>query len=360
VIKQQLFSEQLDLELLGFDSFFRNQVPEQSRSQPARVVRVAGERCDVLTADGPCQAYLPRKLRRPPPVVGDWLLVAVDHQPPQVTNRLTRKTQLARAAAGRRTRAQVIAANLDRVFVVMGLDGDFNPRRIERYLAMCADAGIEVVVFLTKALACPDVEAKLAACREVMPPGTALALHPIDVVAGLGNDLPQRYATRGTTVALVGSSGAGKSTLVNHILNSETMATGRVRSGDDRGRHTTTHRELWCTPNGGVVIDNPGIRELGLWIEGDGLQRAFAEVDSLASRCKFNNCSHRHEPGCAVLGARDRGELDADRLASYDRLQREVEATQRRQDERTRRADGRRQGKLYRSIQRERRRQRGE
>ncbi|MGB1014599.1 MAG: GTPase RsgA, partial [Nannocystaceae bacterium] len=270
--KQQYFSQQLDLECLGFDSFFRNQLPAHPATlRPARVVRVAGARCDVLTAAGPCQVHLPRKHRSPPPVVGDWLTVDDDVGKPQATSRLMRKTQLVRAAAGKRTRAQVIAANIDRVFVVMGLDGDFNPRRLERYLAMCADAGIEVVVFLTKAQACPDVDTKVSTCRDVMPPGTALALHPIDVVAGLGRDLPLRYTPRGVTVALVGSSGAGKSTLVNHILNSEAAATGEVRAGDDRGRHTTTHRELWCTPSGGIVIDNPGIRELGLWIEGDGL-----------------------------------------------------------------------------------------
>ncbi len=347
------------LEQLGFQAFFRQQLSD-SITTPGRVLRVTGNRCELLTADGPAVAVVPRRLRHPPPVVGDWLLI--QPQPtgdPLVTQRLTRRTQLARAAAGTRTQVQVLAANVDRVFVVMGLDGDFNLRRLERYLAMCADTQVDIVVFLTKAGLCADPQDKLTACRGVCPPGSVLAVHTVDVFAGIHPELPQTYAQQ-VTVALVGSSGAGKSTLVNHILGRSVMATASVREDDSRGRHTTTHRELHLVPGGGVVIDNPGIRELGLWIERDGLQQAFCEVASLADNCRFRDCTHRHEPGCAVLAARDAGTLDADRLANYDRLQHEVAATARRRDERTRRADDRRLGKLYRRVQRERRRQRGE
>lgn len=344
---------------LGFDPFFAEQVTDIELT-PGRVLRAWDRQCDVLSSDGVRHALLPRRLCRPRPVVGDWVLL--QPQPvgdPLVAQRLTRKTELGRAAAGTRTRKQVIAANLDLVFVVMGLDGDFNLRRLERYLAMCADAQIPVVVLLTKAGPHPEFAPKVAACQAIAPPQTVHMVAAVDVLAGVNAALPLRAAT-GKSVALVGSSGAGKSTLANHILGRQQMATGAVRRGDDRGRHTTTHRELLPIPGGGVLIDNPGIRELGLWIEGDGLTQAFGEVEQLAQACRFRDCTHRHEPGCAVLAARDGGELDAGRLANYDRLQREVAATERRRNEHVRRADERKLGKLYRRVQRERRRRRGE
>ena len=331
---------------------------------PGRVLRIDGHRALVLSEEGELEATLPGRLRADPesaPTVGDWVAVspAATTDPPLVLARLARRTRLARGAAGTATRIQVIAANVDRVFIVMGLDGDFNPRRAERYLTICGDAGTQAVLILTKAGSCDDVDARIAACRAVAPPGLVLGVHAIDVIDGINADAPARYTGPGITVALLGSSGAGKSTLLNHMLGRERMATSAVRSGDDRGRHTTTHRELALLPSGGVLIDNPGMRELALWLVGEGLGRAFTDVESLARGCRFSDCSHDGEPGCAVQRAIEEGELDGERATSYARLRGEAEANARRRDERRRRADERSQSKLYRRIQKERRRRKG-
>ena len=333
---------------------------------PARVSRVEGPLCHLLGPDTPSSATIPGRLRGHPehqPVVGDWVLVAPDTNTVAVV--LARKTRIARAAAGARTSVQIIAANVDRVFVVMGLDGDFNPRRLERYLAVCADAGTDAVVLLTKAGACADPIARLDRCRRVAQPAGPLchhgaAVHAIDVIDGLEQEIPQRYAEPGRTIALLGSSGAGKSTLANHLLGQDRMETAAVRDGDQRGRHTTAHRELLELPSGGLLIDNPGMRQLALWLDEDGLVRAFADVASAASACRFSDCSHSGEPGCAVRAAIDDGNLDADRLASFQRLQGEVEATERRRSTHRHRDHEREKSKHYRRVLKERRRRRGE
>ncbi len=350
---------------LGYTPTLRAELERLDRTAiPGRILRLDGRRALVLSDRGEIEALLPGRLRTDPestPAVGDWVALpsATAGERPAILGRLSRRTRLVRGAAGTSTQIQVIAANVDRVFIVMGLDGDFNPRRVERYLTLCGDAGVEAVLFLTKAGACDEVEARLAACRAVAPPELVLGVHAIDVIEGLNPGLPAEYAGPGITVALLGSSGAGKSTLVNHMLGRPRMVTAAVRRGDDRGRHTTTHRELVVLPSGGVLVDNPGMRELALWLVGDGIERAFTDVESLAAQCRFADCSHGGEPGCAVLRAIEEGELDGDRAASYARLRRESEANLRRRDERRRRADERSQAKLYRRIQRESRRRKG-
>lgn len=358
-------SRPLSLDALGFTAAEAAQLAAlDPPARPARVARVDGPLAHVLDPTGEHLAAIPGRLRGDPeraPAVGDWVALRDTSQGEAVVvDVLDRRTRIARAAAGARARVQVIAANVDRVFVVMGLDGDFNPRRLERYLTICGDAGADAVVLLTKAAACADVDAKIEACRRVAGAPFVLGIHAIDVIDGVAPEVPRTYIESGMTIALVGSSGAGKSTLVNHLLGGARMATAAVREGDDRGKHTTTHRELIVLPGGGLLIDNPGMRELALWLDGDGLRRAFADVDALAGGCRFRDCSHGHEPGCAVRQAVDDGLLDEARLTSFDRLQREVEATERRRDERRRRADDRQQGKLYRRIARERQRRRGE
>jgi len=331
---------------------------------PGRILRIDGHRALVLCDEGELEATLPGRLRADPestPTVGDWValspVAAADK--PVILARLCRRTRLARSAAGTATRIQVIAANVDRVFIVMGLDGDFNPRRAERYLTICGDTGVEAVLLLTKAGGCDDVDARIAACQAIAPPELVLGVHAIDVIDGINPDVPARYTGPGITIALLGSSGAGKSTLLNHLLGRERMVTAEVRSGDDRGRHTTTHRELVLLPSGGVLIDNPGMRELALWLVGEGLERAFTDVESVARGCRFSDCSHCGEPGCAVQRAIDEGELDRERATSYARLRDEADANRRRRDKGRRRADERNQSKLYRRIQKERRRQKG-
>ncbi|MEZ4381636.1 MAG: ribosome small subunit-dependent GTPase A [Nannocystaceae bacterium] len=358
-------SQPRTLDALGFTASEAKQLAAlDPHVRPARVARVDGPIAHVLDPGGEHLAALPGRLRGDPeraPVVGDWVTLRdAPHGEVVVVDVLDRRTRIARAAAGARARVQVIAANVDRVFVVMGLDGDFNPRRLERYLTICGDAGTDALILLTKAAACADVEAKLAACRRVTGAPFLLGIHAIDVVDGVAPEVPRGYLAPGLTIALVGSSGAGKSTLLNHLLGGARMSTAAVRARDDRGQHTTTHRELALCPGGGLLIDNPGMRELALWLDGDGLRRAFADVDELAHACRFRDCTHEHEPGCAVRQAVEDGAFDEDRLASFGRLQREVEATERRRDERRRRADDRRQGKLFRQIQRDRQRRRGD
>lgn len=346
------------LTALGLSSFHSRQLDDDtSNLVPARVTRVDHARLEALTASGPVVSHIPRRHRTPPLVVGDW--VVLDEDAAQVVRVLERRTTLCRAAAGTSTERQVIAANIDRVFVVMGLDGDFKVRRLERYLALCADADVEVVVLLTKAAASSDVEAKVAACREVATYEGVVAIAAVDVVDGVAPELPARHVEAGTTVALLGSSGAGKSTLVNHLLGRSRMATGHVRSGDDRGRHTTTHRELIALPGGGLLVDNPGMRELALWLDGDGLDRAFGDVEAFASACHFSDCQHDGEPGCAIEAALDDGRLSYARFESYLQLQREAEANARRRNQKQQREHERNFSKHIRATQRAQRRRKG-
>ncbi|TPV93060.1 MAG: ribosome small subunit-dependent GTPase A [Myxococcales bacterium FL481] len=335
---------------LGYGPFFADQIVESPDDRwPGRVVRMDGIRAHVWGATGQVAVDVPGKLRSARDggaVVGDWVLVRTGPNP--VMDRvLRRRTQLTRASAGLRAREQVIAANVDLVFLVMGLDGDFSPARLERYLATVADSGAEAVVLLTKAGQCGDVPTKLDRLAPVLG---ATPCHAIDVVDDIEADRPQMYASAGTTVAVLGSSGAGKSTLVNHLMGSDEMATASVRAHDCRGRHTTTHRQLLRTPSGAVLIDNPGMRELSLWIENAGLEQAFDDLAELAAACRFVDCSHLHEPGCAVRAAVERGEISRERVDRYVKLQQEVAVTSQRRSVHERRRAERLQGRMYRQA----------
>jgi ribosome biogenesis GTPase / thiamine phosphate phosphatase len=261
------------------------------------------------------------------PAVGDW--VAIDGSPADdaatIHARLPRRTAFSRLAAGRRTEAQVVAANVDVVFVAMGLDGDFNLRRLERYLAVAWDSGASPVVLLTKADRCPDVEGHAVAVRAVAP---GVPVLPISALTGEGLDDVRAWLEPGRTAAIIGSSGVGKSTLINVLAGHDLLATRDVRAGDDRGRHTTTHRQLIALPGGGLVIDTPGMRELGLWDGGDSIGDTFAEIDELAASCRFADCRHEREPGCAVLAAIGDGRLPGDRLRNRRKMEREAARTE--------------------------------
>ncbi|WP_067651076.1 ribosome small subunit-dependent GTPase A [Dokdonella koreensis] len=257
------------------------------------------------------------------PAVGDFVLV-VPGTPPQIERVLPRRTVLSRAAAGERHQRQIIATNVDHVFVVTGLDGDFNPARIERYLLLVAESGALPVVVLTKADQAHDAAAAIAELRRRVPP-------PVEILA-VNAKSPDSVAPLlawlrpGDSAVLVGSSGAGKSTLTNSLLGQSRQATGAVRENDSRGRHTTTHRALLRLPSGGCLIDTPGMREIKLTGEEslDGSQ--FADIEELAQRCRFGDCAHASEPGCAVRAALAEGRLDPARWQNYLKLRDELAA----------------------------------
>jgi ribosome biogenesis GTPase len=256
------------------------------------------------------------------PVVGDWVAArAVAPGQAIVEAVLPRRTLFARRAAGRREDRQPIAANIDLVFLVCGLDGDFNLRRLERYLTLAAESGASPVVVLNKSDLCDDLPARLA---ETMRVASAVPILTIHTRTAEGIAPLRDWLAPGRTVALLGSSGVGKSSIVNCLAGEDRLRTAEVRESDSRGRHTTTHRELIVLPEGGLLIDTPGMRELQLWAGEDALEQVFDEIAVLAESCRFGDCSHRGEPGCAVQLALDNGTLAAERWQSYLKLRSEV------------------------------------
>jgi ribosome biogenesis GTPase len=332
----------MSLHHLGWNAHFENLfVPHRNRGlEPARVSREDRGRYGVLDERGARSAELAGRLRHEArtraelPAVGDWVALRPGAASSGVIDAvLPRASAFTRKLAGETTEEQVIAANVDVVFLVSGLDADFNPRRIERYLAAAWESGAEPVVVLNKADLSQDLESRLAEVAAVAP---GAAVVPLSALGGQGLESLEPWLLPGRTVALLGSSGVGKSTLVNALLGQARQETGSVREEDSRGRHTTTHRELVPLPGGAVLLDTPGMRELQLWGDESGLDGAFPEITELAQQCRFRDCGHEGEPGCAVLGAVDDGTLGADRLESWRKLQRELRWLASRQDARAR------------------------
>jgi ribosome small subunit-dependent GTPase A len=334
-----------DLSALGWTPDRAAELP--AGSVPARVSRVDRGRLSVLTADGESRVHPGAALYDESglsgPAVGDWVAVRGEF----AVAVLPRTSAFVRTVAGRTSAAQVVAANLDTVLVVDSLSGEARLRRVERYLAVAWSSGATPVVVLTKADLCEDVAAVVEQVRE-----DALGVEVLAVssVTGDGVDAVRALLPPGRTGAMVGPSGVGKSSLVN-ALSGETIAdTGEIRESDGRGRHTTTARELHLLPGGGLLVDTPGMRELALYDDGEGVDTAYADVTALAADCRFRDCQHRTEPGCAVAAAIEDGSLDPARYSAWRKLQAEAHRQLLRVDARARAAEKARLRSFHRAI----------
>ena len=294
---------------------------------PARVVAHHRGLWRLVTEAGECAGRLSGRFAAEAaagehPVVGDWLAIhRVDGEGDALIHALMpRRSTFARRAAGG-VGVQIVAANVDIAFLVAALNNDLNPRRLERYLIAARDSGATPVIVLTKEDLSTDVSGQRQAIAEIAADAPVVTL---SALTGRGVEELDRWLKPGVTAALLGSSGAGKSTLLNALARTEMMSTGAVREADDRGRHTTTHRELFRLPSGALLIDTPGMRELGLLAEEDALAQSFADVTALIADCKFSDCGHGSEPGCAIVAALADASLSAGRWQSYLKLQREL------------------------------------
>jgi ribosome biogenesis GTPase / thiamine phosphate phosphatase len=329
-------------ESLGWDQSFESAFQEwagKAEVQPGRVLIEFNYICRVWCDEGEIEAVRSGRLshraasRAELPAVGDWVVVRKrpDESRGAIVAVLPRRSWFSRRMAGQVTDEQVVAANVDVVFTVMALDADFSPRRLERYLLLARESGASPVVLLTKPDVCDDVPARVAEVTVVT--GNA----PVHVISPkLDQNLDQvvAYLPPGKTGALLGSSGVGKSTIINRLVGRDVQKTRDIRTSDSKGRHTTTHRELVFLPNGGFLIDTPGMRELQLWDVNEAVSETFDDIESLAPECRFTDCRHRDEPRCAVKAAVEAGKLSAARLESYLKLQDELGYLARQQDER--------------------------
>lgn len=324
----------MDLSALGWDKFFAdaaNGVRTASENLvPARVALVFRGGYEVWCESGEYLAQVSGRFRHNlsskanNPVTGDFVMVETfpEESKAMIHAVLLRRTNLSRAVAGRSTEEQVLAANVDEVFIAMSCAARFRRRTIERYLTVVRESGAHPVLLLTKADLCEDVAGALELAHSVAADAPVI---PVSSVSGIGVEEVRRLISFGRTVVVLGPSGVGKSTLINSLYGEEVMHTIPVRDDDQKGRHTTTEREMIMLPDGGLIIDTPGLREIQLWEGEEGLMDAFPEIAELAARCRFTDCQHESEPGCAVLESIRSCKLASERLHGFKKLKREVE-----------------------------------
>ena len=323
----------MDLRALGWDDFFAEAAKANGTSQkcePARVVLVLRGGYEVWTESGQYLAQVSGRFRHnlkskaDNPVTGDFVLVETfpEESKAMIHGVLPRRTKLSRTGAGRATEEQVLAANVDEVFIALSSAAPLRVRTLERYLTVARESGARPVILLTKADLCEEVPAALASAHSVAAEAPVI---PVSSVTGIGVEEVRRLICFGRTVVVLGPSGVGKSTLINSLYGGEVMATVPIREEDQKGRHTTTEREMIALPEGGLVIDTPGLREIQLWEGDEGLQDAFPEISELALCCRFTNCQHETEPGCAIQEAVRTGKLPSSRLHGFRKLKREVD-----------------------------------
>lgn len=329
----------MELTSLGWsDTFAHSFAPYAAQGYSVgRIAVVHRSQYHLYTEQGDMTATLTGKFRHQTqnpadfPSVGDWVVLQAQPETNQtlIEAVLPRKSQFSRQAAGTRTAAQVVAANIDTLFLVSGLDQDFNLRRIERYLVMAWESGAEPVIVLNKADLCEDLDQKRMAV-EAIAFGVPIIL--LSALQQTNLEALATYLKPGKTIALLGSSGVGKSTLVNQLMGTNVQTTQAVRADDSHGRHTTTSRTMLRLPTGTLLIDTPGMRELQLWLADDSLDETFTDIETLAQQCRFRDCQHQSEPGCAIQAALATGELSVKRLSNYQKLQKEQAYLHRRQE----------------------------
>ncbi|MBN1622486.1 MAG: ribosome small subunit-dependent GTPase A [Endomicrobiales bacterium] len=322
----------MNLKELGWNQFFEESFKNGKYHEdlfPARVATAQREIYLILGESGEYRAELSGKLRFNSesmgdfPVVGDWVMARLSPEGSLavIEEILPRNTKFSRKAAGSITDEQVLVSNIDIVFLVNGLDGDYSPRRIERYLTLTGDSNVKFVILLNKTDLCSSLQQRI---EEVKSISLGFPIHTLSALNNKGVEDLMKYIQKGTTIAFLGSSGVGKSTIINRLLGEERLKVGAVRESDSKGKHITTHRELILLPGGGIVIDNPGLRELQLWADEDSLENTFSDIKYLADKCKFRDCTHTDEPGCAVKSAIEKGELDSKRFQNYLKLKKEL------------------------------------
>lgn len=347
----------MNLEDLGWSSFFQKNF-ESHWQEGYTIGRVVLEHKHVYilyTEQGELSAEVTGKLRYQAsgrqdfPAVGDWVVISQRKAENRATIHaiLPRKSKFSRKIVGAITEEQLVATNIDTVFLISGLDGDFNLRRLERYLILVWESGANPVIILNKADLCDDVEQRR---QQVESIAQGVPIIVLSAVKNQGLDTLIPYLAKGQTVALLGSSGVGKSTLTNQLMGKVVQAVQEVRHSDNRGKHTTTHRELLVLPSGGLLIDTPGMREIQIWAGDEGLQETFADIDMLARQCRFHDCQHSLEPGCAVQQALEDGTLDYQRLLNYQKLQKELNYLTRKQDQKASLAEKERWKKVTKSL----------